>query len=640
MCGICGFTQQHDYSYDRSKIVRAMNNMMSHRGPDDEGYYSDGSINLGHKRLSIIDLQFGHQPIFNEDKNKVIIYNGEIYNYAELKSELQKLGHVFTTNSDTETILHAYEEYGVEFLEKLNGMFAFAIWDSKERKLLIARDRLGIKQVYWYYKDGIFIFASEIKPILKHPSFEKKFNLKALDNYFTFRFVQAPLTPFENLYKLEPGSFLILDKNFNINIKKYWNIKFNENKSNYSLEEHIEEFRFKFEDSVKHRLMSEVPVGIFLSGGLDSSAVVAALSRNGHKNLKTFSIGFKDHKEYNESYYADLVAKKFNTDHHQINIDFNDFITGIEKYIFHSEELMSDPASIPLYYVAQLASKHVKVILSGEGGDEILAGYSYWMAYKSYNRHLKFRKIPQIIRSYMFSPLNTHFFKSSRLEKYLKASEKPLYMHNIYFNNDISYGPRFSKEDKEKILSKDTIDALDIKREIDYLKESYLNLDEYNVIDQELYVDQKYWLPDNLLLKADKMTMAHSLELRVPFLDHTFVEYVNNLPINLRLNKEKNNTYNTKYILRKSYENILPAEIVTRPKKGFPVPVENILKTDLKHRFLDNLNDSKINQSKLLDTSYISKIFNDYCQSDNDLTKIETRLWSIFIFFEWLKIFL
>ena len=243
------------------------------------------------------------------------------------------------------------------------------------------------------------------------------------------------------------------------------------------------------------------------------------------------------------------------------------------------------------------------------------------------------------IRKFLITPLNNLFFKSSRMQRYLLASEEPLYMHNIHFKDDYSGGPRFSKEDKENIFSQNVLEQLQVQREIDFLRDSYLKLIDYNVIDQELYIDQKFWLPDNLLLKADKMTMAHSLELRVPFLDHTFVEYVNNLPLNLRLNKN-DNEYTTKYILRKAYEDILPEEILTRPKKGFPVPVENILLTDLKHRFLDNLNDPKVRQSDLLNLAYISKIYDNYCKSGTDRTKIETRLWSVFVLFEWLKIFM
>jgi len=635
MCGICGFWERHMASEQKEEIITKINRKMIHRGPDNEGYYVDENIALGHRRLSIIDLKHGHQPIFNETGDIVVVFNGEIYNYRDLQEYLIQKGHKFKTNCDTEVLVHAYEEYGMGFIKKLNGMFAFAIWDKHNRKLCLARDRFGIKPLYFYKKNDLFGFASEVKPLLAHPWVEKRINYEAMDYFFNFRYIPAPHTMFQNLYKLEPGHYLIVRETGEITCEQYWDMRFDLPLITHtSEEEYLEEFRNRFEDSIRKRLMSEVPLGILLSGGLDSSAIVAGLSRNISNRLKTFSIGFKDDADYNELNFAQMVSEKFNTEHYEIEIDHDEFMKGVLSYLKHVEEPMGDPASIPLFYVSKLASEHVTVVLSGEGSDEILAGYNVYRVYDRFNRHKKFRKIPQLLRNTILRPINKYVICSDSLDRYLRASDNDLKYHHIFFIHDHSSGSRFSVDDRRTLYSQTVLNQINLKTNTELLLPLYLRAANFDVLSQSLYVQIKYWLPSDLLLKADKMTMAHSLELRVPFLDHSFAEYTTQLPNNFKVRKV-NGKYITKYILRKAYEDILPETVLTRLKKGFPVPLHMIFERGLLARLQELIHSTKIEEADLFNFEFVKKIINQFEKQGKAGTQLEKRLWSIYVLCEW-----
>lgn len=535
MCGIAGIL-----GIDDKELVKKMVNAIKHRGPDEEGYYVDENLTMGMCRLSIIDLKGGSQPIYNEEGDIVVIQNGEIYNYRELREELEEKGHKFYTNSDTEVIIHAYEEYGFDCLNKLNGMFAIAIWDSNKRRLFLARDRLGVKPLYYTVIDSKLIFASEIKAILEYP-IQRTVCKEALAKYFALRYVPAPLTIFEGIMKLEPGHYIVADEN-GFKKEKYWELPVVELNGS---ESHFQETILKMlRESVKKRLVSDVPLGAFLSGGVDSSTVVAIMSELMDEPVKTFSVGFTG-KEYDESSFARIVAEEFGTEHHEIFIDIDD-INILPKIIWHFDEPIADAAAIPTYMLSQLARKKVKVVLTGEGGDEIFAGYERYVA------ELRFKHLKYI--SFLFKPF-----------KYLKVNPESWsykYLRFLSSRQSLidSYITRIEGYHNVNILEYEANSVSDMVKST-FITNDYLK----NMI----YFDIKYWLPDDLLMKVDKMTMGNSLEAREPFLDYRLVEFAFNIPSRYKIRNGEE-----KYIFKKAIDNILPREIVGRKKHGFNVPIK------------------------------------------------------------------
>ena len=535
MCGIAGIL-----GIDDKELVKKMVNAIKHRGPDEEGYYVDENLTMGMCRLSIIDLKGGSQPIYNEEGDIVVIQNGEIYNYRELREELEEKGHKFYTNSDTEVIIHAYEEYGFDCLNKLNGMFAIAIWDSNKRRLFLARDRLGVKPLYYTVIDSKLIFASEIKAILEYP-IQRTVCKEALAKYFALRYVPAPLTIFEGIMKLEPGHYIVADEN-GFKKEKYWELPVVELNGS---ESHFQETILKMlRESVKKRLVSDVPLGAFLSGGVDSSTVVAIMSELMDEPVKTFSVGFTG-KEYDESSFARIVAEEFGTEHHEIFIDIDD-INILPKIIWHFDEPIADAAAIPTYMLSQLARKKVKVVLTGEGGDEIFAGYERYVA------ELRFKHLKYI--SFLFKPF-----------KYLKVNPESWsykYLRFLSSRQSLidSYITRIEGYHNVNILEYEANSVSDMVKST-FITNDYLK----NMI----YFDIKYWLPDDLLMKVDKMTMGNSLEAREPFLDYRLVEFAFNIPSRYKIKNGEE-----KYIFKKAIDNILPREIVGRKKHGFNVPIK------------------------------------------------------------------
>jgi len=560
MCGIVGAFYKRGKNRDKL-LARQMADCISHRGPDDDGFYDDGDIEFGFKRLSIIDLVTGHQPIFNEDHSKVIIFNGEIYNYLELRPELEKAGHRFTTNTDTEVILHLYEEKGTECLKELNGMFAIAIWDNVTKTLFIARDRLGIKPLYYYENEEIFIFASELKAILAalEPG---EVSRVAIDDYLTLRYVPAPETMFEDICKLRPG-YYILKNNSGCDKKKYWDMHF-ESKRGGRDDFIIKQFWDLFLDSVSIRLRSDVPLGVFLSGGVDSSAVIAAMSEVGIQNIKTFAIGFHDGPEFQEFKYAEMIAKDFHTEHHSMQIGYDDFFNELPRVIWHLDEPLADSATIPLYMISRKAKEHVTVILSGEGSDEIFAGYkkSYYEFYKKQIIKNLLRRVPSIFNNEAVLMISKSIHHD--LYRFMRFMNRPVTDDDIF-----PMSLTMSEDEKRHLFSDEMRSQLSSHNTLNMFSEFQDNLNAGDYLDRKLYIDIKSWLPDDLLAKADRATMAHGLELRVPFLDYRLVEFGASLK-----NKHRIRYGESKYILKESLRGKIPKEIIYRKKMGFPVPID------------------------------------------------------------------
>jgi asparagine synthase (glutamine-hydrolysing) len=572
MCGIIGtYSPGSGTSED---VLRLMNAEIRHRGPDDDGFYLNGAVGLGMRRLSIIDLPGGHQPITNEDESCWIVFNGEIYNYPELRQELHGSGHVFTTQGDTETILHAYEESGVDCVHRLNGMFAFAIWDGRRRRLFIARDRLGVKPLYYYWDGRNLAFASEIKALLACPWVPREIDEKSLWDYLTFRYVPAPGTIWKGIRKLAPGHRLVLAADTGtLDVERYWDIRYDPDPAPFDAEVDTAAFGELFKDSVRRRLIADVPVGILLSGGLDSSAVAAAVSEVHNSTLSTFSVAFAGGGEFNETAYAREVAGHLGTDHHEVHIDYSDFVDFLPAFVRYTDEPLADPASVPLYFVSKLAAQHVKVVLSGEGADEVLGGYNFTGVVEQWERLKRFQRVPALLRAGM--PAFAEAMGRPGMAERLRRGNIPLEEHNRTCRPYMS--KLFSSAEKRALWP----DAPPVRDSEDLLLEYYERSGTKDPLHQLLYAYCQDWLVEDLLMKADKMTMANSLELRVPFLDYRLVEWLATRPAEVKVGRDGTGVLTTKWLLREFARQRLPQSILHRPKLGFPVPLDQWLKGDL-----------------------------------------------------------
>ena len=581
MCGICGklaFDRQVNIS---PTLLKAMADAIAHRGPDDEGYYVSGQVGFGFRRLSIIDLKTGHQPISNEDGSVWIVFNGEIYNYQELRRQLQVKGHVFSTQTDTEVIVHLYEEYGEKCVEKLRGMFAFAIWDARQESLLLARDRIGIKPLYYWLSDKSVIFGSEIKAILADPEVKVEIVPQMIDRFLTFYYVPGEETLFRNIRKLAPGSYMVV-KNGKVEISSYWDLHF------LPIEQTTEDAEGRLlallDESVRLHMIADVPVGVLLSGGVDSTAMLDFAGEKTNHSLSTFTLGFSEPGMADERPYARLAANQYGTNHHEITISPKEFADFLPKFAWHMEEPVCEPQAIALYYVSKLAKDHVKVLISGEGGDEAFAGY------QTYRGILWLERLKSVLRP-CNRPLSSalmwanRLFDSDRIAKYAPLMQLPF--ESYYYSRTSSPFHYFNVHSRE--LYSSSFEALTDKHYSLASVIRYLRNDEKNgKVNQMLYVDTKTSLPDDLLLKADKMTMANSIELRVPFLDHELLEFASSLPEKLKING-----FTTKFIAKRALRHRVPREILQRRKAGFPVPYASWFRRELKHWISDILLDSR-----------------------------------------------
>jgi len=633
MCGIAGILHfDPDKVADRS-VIEAMTKAMVHRGPDDEGYYVDRHVGLGHRRLSIIDRATGKQPMSNEDDTAWIIFNGEIYNYLELREDLIAQGHLFKTRSDTEVILHLYEDLEEGCLDRLHGMFAFAIWDKRKGQLLVARDRLGIKPLYYVQGCDYLAFCSEIKGLLRLKFIQPEVNLQALHDYLTFGYTIAPQTIFDRILKLEPGCFLKV-QGCRVTQARYWDLNFSK-KLAMTEAEMVKEFQARIRASTRSHLIGEVPIGVLLSGGLDSTVVTELVSEVAGGRVKTFSVGFagEEGTELDERPYARLASRYFDTDHHELTITSRQYADTLRDYVWYMEEPLADPTAIPLYCISKLARDYVTVILSGEGSDELLAGYTFWMPYKGFHRARWFRKVPALIRNKLVTPVNHRFFKSSRLARYLTLSNAPIsdyllflpaYMDNV-----------FSEDAKRELYSQEVRGQTSFRRSIDVVIDAYRKTTDFDFLDQMLYVYTKQWLPDHTLIKSDKMTMAHSLELRVPFLDHTFVEFAAGLPVEMKMRRNGRGTYATKIILRKAFEGKVPPQILNRKKLGFPVPLERIFQEELGTRARDLFSSQSFRQGGFFNHKTIDVLLREH-EAGIDR---KHQIWSLLVWALWYDAF-
>lgn len=611
MCGICGILGMND-----KVLVQRMTDVLFHRGPDDFGFYFDDNFGMGHRRLSIIDLSKGHQPIHNEDESVWIVYNGEIYNYKELKRDLQNKGHEFYTYSDTEVIIHAYEEYEELFPKKLRGMFALAIWDTKDKKLILVRDRLGIKPLYYTVNDGTLLFASEIKALLQYKGIKREVNISSLHNFLTHRYIPGSNTMFEGIRKLLPGNMLVC-KNGNIKISEYWDL--NVKSVDVQSEEHCSKALYKLlEESVRVRLMSDVPLGAYLSGGIDSSAIVGIMSALTDEPVKTFSIGFGVGEPIDELSYARMVAEYFETDHHELTMSSEDAEKLLPKIIWHLDDSIVDPAILPTYFISEFAKRYVKVILTGEGADELFAGYE---GYKSKMRYYHRRgQLPFYLKKIL--PKFATLIPDYRVREHIKMiSTEP--------KDHILWSPLFNEKEKKKIYSKHFLNKIEHIKP-GSITSKYFQNSNMDLLNKLLYVDIKTWLPDNILLKVDKTTMANSIEARVPFLDHKLVEFSATIPYYLKL---KNQT--EKYILKKSTSRLLPKNILNREKHGFSVPIYIWINKYLKDMVSEILSPDAIRKRGYFRYNMVQKVL-QHAQSP----KYSHQLWGLLTLELWHKIYI
>jgi asparagine synthase (glutamine-hydrolysing) len=567
MCGINGiaFSKRSERRVDVGVLAR-MRDVITHRGPDDEGLFIDGPIGLGHRRLSIVDVASGHQPMTNEDGSLHIVYNGEIYNHADYRSELEARGHVYRTHCDTETILHLYEEHGAGCVQHLRGMFAFAIWDQPRRELFIARDRLGVKPLYYFHADdGSLYFGSEIKTLFAANALKPEINFAALPDYLANHTTSGEETLFRGVKRLLPGHTLRW-RDGHVDINRYWDVSFAKSEqSGRSDQDYIDEWSELFRKAVRLRLMADVPLGMFLSGGIDSSAIAAVMSGMVSEPIKTFSVAFEE-REANELEYARLVSSAYKTNHHEVVVSPEDFFSALPKLVWHEDEPLAHPSSVALYFVSKLAAQHVKVVLTGEGSDELLAGYARYRK-TILNLALGARyhgAMPEGIRNAIRNRIEG-LPRGSRVRKKLLRTFLSLQpdIESIYFDN-FSVFSRSLQSDLLTSEARGRTGAIDPYAGVRTL---LAQTDAQSPLDRLLYADIKTYLHE-LLMKQDQMSMAASIESRVPFLDHKLVEFTSSLPERLKLRG-----WTTKYVLRKSMKGILPETILSRPKMGFPVPI-------------------------------------------------------------------
>lgn len=620
MCGITGFIYRDRHRAAILDDLQQMCNTLVHRGPDDEGFFIERNVGLGMRRLSVIDLVTGHQPISNEDGRIWVVFNGEIYNYPELRKNLEEKGHRFSTNTDTETIVHAYEEYGDDCVKTLNGMFAFAIWDSRQQRLVLFRDRLGIKPLYYFWDERCLVFGSELKAILAHRGVPRGIDLEALDNFLTFEYIPAPASIFLGIKKLLPGHTLVL-QNDKVSIQQYWGLHFT--RAEGSEEELAQALYDLLKDAVRMRLISDVPLGAFLSGGIDSSTIVCLMSEIMDQPVKTFSIGFDD-PSYNELQYARMVAGHFNTDHHELTIQ-PDIVNLVEDLVGYLDEPLADVSIFPTYLVSQLARQNVTVVLSGDGGDELFAGYEWYVADKV-ERY--YQRLPVVLRNRWIAPLMDRIPASARkkgtrnkLKRFIEGAMLPAALRHFRWS-------MFMTEEQKRRLYSDDLQRAVSNQDVYARFIAYLQaFEEADFLWQQQFADINTYLVDDILVKVDRMSMANSLEARTPYLDHRVVEFAAGLPSSLKLRG-----LHTKYLLKQCMATKVPREILTRKKEGFSIPMKNWLRQELQPLMQDVLSPDRLKREGLFNPSYVEKLKTEHLKGRANHSH---QLWSLMIFEIW-----
>ena len=631
MCGICGKIYFDSQRKVEPALIRAMCDTLTHRGPDETGVLVEGNVGLGHTRLSIIDLTTGSQPIHNEDKSIWAMCNGEIYNYKTESSNLIALGHHFYTKSDTEVIIHLYEQYGDDFVNRLNGIFGAVVWDKSSRKLILARDHVGVKPLYYFVDDEKLVFASEIKAILKD-RIDRQIDLQALSDYLSYNYIPGPRTIFRKIKKLQPGHFLVCrfaDRPI-VKTVKYWDVPFcpppvevTQLPPEKQYRHYGQQLYEKLKEAVKMQLVSDVPLGVWLSGGIDSSTIVALMRQVHSGEIKTFSVGFEQ-KSYNELGYARAVAQKFETSHQELILPIKpeDIVPKL-GYFF--DEPFADSSAIPVYYLAWMTKQFVTVALGGDGGDELFAGYLTYNAYKCANLYKKLpaflaqNVIPSLVARLPVSHKKISFdYKAKRfISASLLAPDVAHYMWKVIFDEDM----------KRCLLNPDLTAQSHLRQSVDITRQYFSKWMSPEILDKLQYTDLKLYLPDDILVKVDRMSMAHALEVRVPLLDHNIVESAVNLPPDLRLRG-----FTGKYILRKMMADVLPRKILKGKKRGFNVPMAAWLRNELRTTAWDLLSPAKLKNLGLFNYNYIQTILEAH---DNMQFDYSRNIWGLLVFMLW-----
>lgn len=580
MCGICGKIGW-DEPVDPSLVQRMMD-MLAHRGPDDEGMYVEQKVVLGHRRLSIIDLNAGKQPICNEDGTVWVVYNGEIYNFPELRADLETRGHTFKSDTDTEVIVHLYEEFGLKSVERLRGMFSFALWDKHKQLLFLARDRVGIKPLYYVNTGKAVVFASELKSLLVDADVQRTINPRAIDRFLTYYYLPGEETLFDGIYKLDPGHYLTIQKG-QLTKHQYWDLQFDTSPRWICFDEAVEALQLLLRRTIKDHMISDVPVGILLSGGVDSTGVLRYAAEHTDKRINTFTVGFSKEEFEDERPYARLAAQHYGTLHHETTINAIDFYNFLPKYVWHMEEPVCEPPAVALYFVSRLARESgVKVLLSGEGGDEAFGGYT------KYRNLLALEGLKSAFGSasgslrFILEKLGS--VGSKGFHKYARLVDRPLSQYYL----SCTATPDTSFNRLKQALYRRGFGEHFVGRSDEPTRRLFERLDSLPLLHQLLYVDTKTWLPDDLLVKADKMTMATSIELRVPLLDHQLLEFSASLPPHFKVQG-----WSTKRILKAALKDSVPSKILKRKKAGFPVPYDRWLRKDLKDFVFETITDRK-----------------------------------------------
>ncbi|MGD9588182.1 MAG: asparagine synthetase B [Pyrinomonadaceae bacterium] len=670
MCGIAGWINLDTTkpNHNAEAVLHSMCETIVHRGPDSEGLWTDETVALGMRRLSIIDLKTGDQPVFSEDKSVVVMMNGELYNYREVRAELEKKGHKFTTRSDTEILPHLYEEFGEDLLDHVNGMYAFSLWDSRKKRLIIARDRFGEKPLYYGVFDGKLIWASEPKAILAHPAVKPELDLNALRHYVSFDYVPAPMSIYKGIHKL-PAAHVLVVENGEVRRRKYWDISWGgdnigsppyeggvdaslggrggslnpehseangtngespakpQTRKEETLSGKAEELKDLLSDAVRMRLVSDVPLGILLSGGIDSSTVAAFATQHATERVKTFSIGFEE-DSFDESKYARRVAKHLDTEHYEDKLSAataGDLISDIGKWL---DEPMSDGSLIPTFLLAQFVRKHVTVALGGDGGDELFAGYPMYYAHML---AAKYNAIPAFVRSGLIEPVvnalpvstdNLSFdYKAKRFIR--SAKNDPVSRHHGWFGS-------FAVDQHEKLFTKDVLaqTEADIYRGVRELVDAS---DAKNIIERAQYADINYYLAEDILTKVDRAAMAVSLETRAPFLDPRVGQFAASIPVEYKLKGKSG-----KVILKEAMKDLLPHDILHRPKKGFGIPIAEWLKGRLNGLMHDMLSPERLNKQGLFNVDYVQRLIKEH---ETGAASHHKELWTLLVFELWYESF-
>ena len=623
MCGISGQLYFSDSRQVDEKRLRQMNGVIRHRGPDSDGFYFNQNVGLAMTRLAVIDLERGKQPLSNEDGSIWVVFNGEIYNYRELKKELESQGHVFKSNCDTEVWVHLYEQHGVDCVNFVRGMFAVALWDQKRQKLMLARDRMGQKPLYYAEHEESLLFGSEIKSLLQYPGFPREVNRQALDHYLTLQYIPDPLTGFKSIFKLPAAHRLVFEKGRKT-LERYWDYTY-EPKHSLSEGDLESEFLKRLRDSVRMRLVSDVPLGVHLSGGIDSSVITALASQESSQPVKTFSIGFKE-ESFSELPYAREVSQKYATDHHEFVVTYENLPELMQQLVGFFDEPFADPAAVPLFYLSKLTREHVTVALNGDGGDELFGGYprhgldGVGDAYAKLPTFVTQSLVPSIL-SYLPQPMDRPGERNwmaglKRLQQAVQISSKA---------NMVRWGSYFNEPMKRTLWRENN----QMEETASLLSQVYDQAQATGHLDKTLYVDSQMYLPGDLLVKADRMTMAHSLEARSPFLDHELVAWVAKLP-----EVFKRSGKNHKVLLKSACRDLLPTKIQSRGKQGFGIPTGAWFRGPLKKWSRDVLLDSNAKLQAYFQTKAVENLLNEHLQGR---TNHGNRIWALIMLELWLK---